>query len=200
MTTASQPPPTKLLRTVAPTAEPVSAADAKKQLEIASSDTSHDDHITDAIIAAREQFEHDTPYVSVRQTFELILDQFPQGGDSIYFPVQPVAALSSVTYMDGSTQQTLATTVADLDRKKRSLALKYDQEWPSIEEQTDAIVITFTAGYASASGVPRLIRQAILLQVAKWFEDRDMMYSQSPEQFDLAYERIIRRLMRSSYP
>ncbi|QDV86923.1 head-tail connector protein [Planctomycetes bacterium TBK1r] len=189
----------RLRRTVAPAAYPVSVADAKKQLEIATDDTAHDDQLTELIAAATEQWEHDTQYVCVSSTYEYLLDCFPAGSRAIRLPVRPVTSLTSVTYLDGSSSETLATTVADLDRKKDFLALKYEQEWPSITTQTDAIVITFEAGYA-ASQCPRFIRRAILLQVAKWFEDRDMMLGQTEANFDIAYERIARKLGRSSYP
>jgi uncharacterized phiE125 gp8 family phage protein len=200
MATTAISPKIRLLRTAGPSSEPVTVADAKKQLEIASSDTSHDDHLTNAINAAREQFEQDTDYVPISQTFEVILDEFPRNRCPIALPVRPVTSLTSVAYMDGASSETLATSVADLDRRKRNLVLKYDQDWPSVERQNDCVVITLVAGYSAVSTVPRLIRQAILLQVAKWFEDRDMMTPATHEQFDVAYERIIRRLMRSSYP
>ena len=200
MSIVYEPPRVKLLRTSAPGSEPVSVADAKKQLEIPSDDTTHDDHLTDALIAAREQVEQDTPYACISQTYEAILDQFPCGRDPIPLPIRPITSLTSVTYMDETTQETLAASVADLDRRKRQLVLQYDQEWPSVVTQPDSIVITLVAGYASQSTIPRLLRQAVLLQVSKWFEDRDMMISQTHANFDVAYERIIRRLMRASYP
>lgn len=200
MSTATQTITGRLLRTSGPAAEPVTVAEAKKQLEIPTSLTAHDDQLTMLIVAAREQFEHDTQYVCVTQAFEYVLDEFPADLSSVVLPVFPISSLTSVTYMDGSTQQTLATSVASLDRRKRQLSLKYDQRWPTIEKQTDAVVIAFQAGYASQAAVPRLIKQAILLQVAKNFEERDMMSPHTEETFDLAYERIIRRLMRSSYP
>lgn len=196
----NDPPRGRLLRTAAPAAEPVSVADAKKQLEVHASDTAHDSQLSDLIIAAREQFEHDTQYACVSQTFEYILDDFPHDDSSIVLPRQPVTSLTSIAYQDGSASKTLATSVADLDRQKRRIVLQYDQQWPSIERQNDAVVITFIAGYPSQSAVPRLVRQAVLLQVSKLFEDRDMMMQQSPDAFDLAYERIIARLKRSSYP
>lgn len=189
----------RLIRTSGPSVEPVSVADAKKQLEIPSSDTSHDDHLTDAIVAAREQVERDTQYACISQTFELVLDEFPSDDSAIRLPVRPVTSLSSITYQDGASSETLATSVADLDRQKRRIVLQYNQEWPSIEQQSDAVVITFVAGYASQANVPRLLRQAILLQVGKWFEDRDMM-SNNGRFNDETYELIIRRVMRASYP
>lgn len=189
----------RLIRTSGPSVEPVSVADAKKQLEIPSSDTAHDDQLTDVIVAAREQVERDTQYACISQTFELVMDCFPTDGSAIPLPVRPVTSLSSIAYQDGASSETLATSVADLDRQKRRIVLQYDQEWPSIEEQSDAVVITFVAGYASQANVPRLLRQAILLQVGKWFEDRDMM-SNGGRFNDETYELILRRIMRASYP
>ncbi|MEM6365740.1 MAG: hypothetical protein AAF745_15025, partial [Planctomycetota bacterium] len=175
----------RLHRLIGPQQEPVSVAAAKKQLEIADSDTAHDEQLIDAIVAAREQLEDDTPYVCVSQTFELIADQFPDECE-IEFPVRPITSLTSITYAG----ETLSTEIADLDRRKRRIVLKHDQEWPDHEFQTDSIVITFVAGYTSQSTVPRLIQRALLLQVAKWFEDRDMMMPQTHENFDVAYERV----------
>lgn len=190
----------RLNRTAGPTSQPVSVADARRQLNIAESDDSHDAELYEAIEAAREQVEFDTPYVTTEQTFEYILDGFPRSCDKIMLPVRPVQTVDSITYEDETTTETLATTVYKLDQRKRAVVLKYDQEWPSITRQPDAVIITVTAGYATPSVVPRLIKRAILLQVAKWFEDRDMMWAVPEQQYDLAYERIIRRLMRASYP
>lgn len=190
----------RLKRTIGPASQPVSVADAKKQLEISSSDTVHDAQLTELIEASREQFEDDTGLITTQQTFELRLDMFPLGKEVIRLPVRPVASVSSVTYTDGTNDEaTLAGTVYQLDSRGRELFLKYDQEWPAIESQSESVVITFVAGYATAAAVPRLIKRAIALQVGKWFQDRDMMTSEN-FQHDRAYERIVKRLMRTSYP
>jgi len=90
MTTTAAP---RLHRTIGPTSQPLSVADAKKQLEVAADDTAHDTHFTALIVAAREQFERDTPWVTTEQTFELLLDEFPVG-DRIPFPVKPVTSVT----------------------------------------------------------------------------------------------------------
>ena len=197
MTTATH---YRLNRTSGPAQEPISVADAKKQLELSSADSTHDEALTEAIEAAREQFEKDTPWVPVSQTFELLLDAFPSGG-AIELPVRPVTAISSITYADGSdAEATLSSSLYSLSRTGRFVLLAYDQEWPSIVSHPESVVITFVAGFPGQTAVPRLIKRALLLQVGKWFVDRDMMETQPEMQFDQAYERIIRRLMRASYP
>lgn len=191
---------TSLSRTTGPSVEPVSRAEAKKQLELANADTTHDDAIDDYIIAAREQVEHDTGYSCCTQTFTLSMTEWPTKPAVIRLPVRPIQSVSGITYYDSdNSQQTLATSVYGLDAPRRLIHLKYDQEWPSVTVQHNGIVVTFTAGFgASASTVPRLLRQAILLQVAKWFQHRGDE-SHMPAH-DTAYERIITKIARSSYP
>lgn len=185
-------------RTVAPTIQPVSVADAKKQCEIAQSVTHHDDDLTAAIEAAREQFERDTPIITAPQTFELILPAFP-AARHIHLQVRPVTSITSIMYRDGSAAAVaLDANTYRIDNRKRCVILNYGESWPTVPNQAEAVVVTFVAGYASASAVPRLIKRAILLQVAKWFMHRGDE-SKMPAH-DTAYERIIRRLSRRTYP
>ena len=187
------------MQTSEPANEPLSVADAKRQLNIAESINAHNAELAEAITAAREQFEHDTQIVTVTRTFSYALDQFPDC-DRINLPAHPVTPISSVTYRDEATSgNTFASSNYRLDLRGRALIRTYDVDWPSIVSQPEAVVISFTAGYA-AGGVPKLCKRAMALQVAKWFEDRDMMFFTAPDQYDMAYERIIRRLMRESYP
>ena len=189
----------RLVQTSEPANEPLSVADAKRQLNISESDNAHNDELAEAITAARQQFEHDTQFATYTRTYSLILDQFPCG-DRIPLPVQPVTGIGSVTYRDEETaSQTFASSNYRLDLRGRALLLEYGSEWPSIVSQCEAVVIAFTAGYTPGN-CPKWHKRAMALQVAKWFEDRDMMFFTAPDQYDMAYERIIRRLMRESYP
>ena len=162
------------------------------------SDTTHDTKLTRFIGAAREQVEADTGYALTTQTFSLSRTRFPDG-DEIKIPVRPVQSISSVTYYDANdTQQTLSTDVYGLNARRRVVYLKYNQSWPNLTERPDGITVTLVAGYGAAANVPYEFRQAILLQVAKWFEHRGDE-SKMPAH-DTAYERIVKKLLRSSYP
>ena len=187
-------------RTVGPVNEPVSLAEARDQCEIGATVTDHDTKLSRYITASVEQVENDTEYVLITQTYTLSFDSFPSNGDPIPLPVRPIQSITSITYYDTSnTQQTLATTVYGLDKARRQVYLKYDQEWPDITEQHNGNVITFIAGFGlTEANTPRLFKQAILLQVAKWWAHRGDE-SKMPAH-DTAYERIIRRVLRSSYP
>lgn len=189
----------RLRQVTEPAAEPLSVADAKRQLHIADSNNDHNVDLSEACVAARQQFEHDTQFVTYTRTFELILDGFPSEA-RIPIPAKPVTAIISITYRDGETSGlTFSSSYYRLDAHGRNVILEYNQEWPSVVCQPECVVIAFTAGYAEGY-VPKLHKRAMALQVAKWFEDRDMMFFAPPEQYDLAYERLIRRLCRESYP
>lgn len=185
-------------RTVAPTVEPLTTSQAKKQLEIADSDTTHDDQIELLITAAREQWENDTDAATITQTWA---ETFAEFKDGMRLSMRPVISISSITYYDSNNaQQTLASSVYGLDAATRQIRLKSDQTWPGTYDRWDAITVTFTAGYGSSgSDVPAVARQAMLLWLGYHFENRDMMDIDN-SRGQRAYELLVRRYMRASYP
>lgn len=189
-------------RTSGPTIEPVSLSEARDHVEILATDTTQDVKLTRFIKAAREQLEHDTGCVLINSTFTMSMDAFP---DEEFFRIslRPISSISSITYYDGNNaQQTLATSVYTLDAPKRMVRLKYNQSWPTITAQPGGIVCTFVAGFgATQEHIPREFQQAILLQVTKWFVHRgDEGQVHGKDTYDEAYERIVKRILRSTYP
>lgn len=135
-------------QTIAPTAEPISLAQAKRQLRVDGTDD--DTFIAGLITAARSYVENYCSSQLVVATFQQKLDQFPCG-DTISLNYPPLINVSSITYVDSAgTTQTLATTVYSVltTEKPGKIKLKYGQSWPSIRSQPDAVTITFRAGYA----------------------------------------------------
>lgn len=120
--------------------------------------------------------------------------------DEIYLPKRPIASITSVKYYDTSNvQQTLATTVYGLDAASRAVRLKHLQDWPTtVLDRWDTWEITYVCGYASASLVPAISKQAMLLLVGKYFENRDMLIGATYT--DRAYEALVAKFIRSSYP
>lgn len=181
-----------------PVAEPVTLAEAKKQLELASSDTAHDAHLALLIQAAREQWEADTDSCCLSQTWKVYAEEFDD--DEIYLPKRPIQSVTHVKYYDASNvQQTLSTSVYSLDDAARAVRLDSLQIWPAVYDRFDAITITFVAGYTSAAAVPAIHKQAILLLVGKYFENRDLQVNDVIFK-DAAYEALVTKLMRSNYP
>lgn len=185
--------------TVQPTTEPVTLPQAKKHLNLPSAVTFHDTELTELITQAREQWEHDTDSVLVSRTATVTARCF---ASPMYLPIRPVQSISSIQYYDGNNdQQTLSSAIYQLDAPNRYIRLAYQQNWPAIADRWDAITITFVAGHAGTTvdPVPNIAKRAILLQIGKWFRQRDMTENQRTA-VDLMYERLVNRYMRSDYP
>lgn len=175
-----------------PATEPITLTTAKKHLEIAQGDDSHDTHVQDLISEARAIWEHDTQQLlESRQVVEK-LDCWPDCDWRFYY--RPVESINSITYYDESNAlQTLDASVYSLDGPNRQLHLAVDQSWPSIESRWDAITITYTCG---ASDLPS--KRAIKLQLSMMFGDDQT--AKEYEHWERAYNAMVERYQRSSYP
>jgi uncharacterized phiE125 gp8 family phage protein len=173
-----------------PAVEPVSLAEAKAHLRV---DTTDDDSlIKSLIIAARAYCENYTGRQFITATLKLTLDGFPDaldkndlagdGGyvikdDAILMPRPRLISVTGITYIDmaGATQ-TLSSSVykVDTQREPGRLGLAYNQTWPIARDEINAVAITFAAGYgASANDVPQTVKQAMLLLIGHWYENRE---------------------------
>lgn len=180
-----------------PVSEPITLTEALKQLELSPSDTAHSDHVAALIQAAREQFEHDTDSCILTQTLSVTLAGFC--GD-IQLPKRPIQSITSIAYYDSTnTTQTLSTSVYSLDAQRQLVRLKYLQTWPDTLDRWDAVTVTYVAGYASVASVPALYKQAMKLLIGHYFENRDQIMSEAMQTMP-AYEALVRRFVRSSYP
>lgn len=161
-----------VLRTVEPTSEPVTLTEAKAHCRI---DTTADDTLVSSLItAARAWCESRIGQCLMPATYRLKLDRFC--GHEIELPYPPLTAVSSIAYVDSAgSAQTLSSALyaVDTDSKPGRVSPVYAEVWPTTREQLQAITITYTAGYASASVVPQSIKQAILLLVGHWYENRE---------------------------
>jgi uncharacterized phiE125 gp8 family phage protein len=194
----SENPTLQPMESAAPAWEPVTLAEAKAALEIASSTTDHDALLERLIEEARETVEHDTGIVGCTRTFVEKFDNWPDCW--IELRRRPVTSVTSITYVDtaGTTQTWTATEyVLDTYRVTPAIRLAYSKTWPTLRGDESGIIVTYVAGYATRATVPQSFRQACLLRVASMFDDR----TGRGERPDLdAYDRLIQRLMRSSYP
>ena len=186
------------IRTVAPTFEPISLKEAKKQLELPAELADHDEHLSRLIELAREQVEHDTGLILPSATYVWKFDEWPTC--DLILNRRPLASITSITYVDASgSTQTLSTSVYELDsyRVEPSVRQKYNQTWPTIRGHENDITLTAVCGYATAALIPVMARQACLLIVAREFTERAGLAIK----WDMdGYDRLIRRMLRSSYP
>lgn len=158
----------------APTSEPVTLAEAKAQCRV---DIDTDDAlIGNLITAAREWCELHDWRVYMPQTWELYLDAWPQS-QNIEIPKPPLQSVTSFKYTDeDDVEATLDSGQYFVDAVSDPgwLILKSANSWPAVTlRDANGIVIRFVAGYAGASDVPMRVKQAILLLVGHWYENRE---------------------------
>lgn len=181
--------PLTLVRTSDPSTEPLTTAEAKNHLRV---DTSADDlRIEGLVTAAREHVEEVTRRALITQTWELSLDDFPDGRrvhrpEMIRLPRSPVQSVDNIEYVDtGGVTQTLDVSRyrADLKSEPARITEAEGEYWPITDGVTNAVTITFKAGYGDAeSDVPQAIREAMKLHI-------ELLYDRPEEKYAAQLER-----------
>lgn len=154
-----------------PAEEPVTLAEAKLHLRVDSAD---DDALIGAlIVAARQQAEHLTGRALCTQTWDVILDAFPEAFKLSYPPVQSVV---EVVYLDsdGASQSlTLADTLLDKTSTPGYLVPAYGKAWPESYCVPNAVRVRYVCGYGTAADVPPGIKAWMLLSVGTLYAQRE---------------------------
>lgn len=155
-----------------PAAEPVTLAEAKAHLRV---DTAADDAlISSLIVTSRLHIEAALGLALIAQSWSLRLNEWPLHG-AVVLPLRPVTAVTAVKVTDAAGAPiTLAASLYLLDRASIPSRLLPTDSWVAPGVAANGIAIDFTAGYgAVAADVPQPIRQALLLLVAHWYENRE---------------------------
>lgn len=155
----------------ATTTQLISTANAKTFLKV---DTSADDTIiNNLVVAATRSAEEYTNRLFITQELEQYAPVWTGVGQLFK---SPVSAVSSITYFDESNaSQTLSASVYSLNNvlEPARIELKVDQEFPNLADRWDAIKVTYSAGYGTATtDVPMPIIQAVYLTIGHWYENR----------------------------
>lgn len=137
---------------------------------------SDDTLLTALIQAAREYVEGYQNRALCTQTWELVLDSWPVR-DSIEMPKPPLQSVSSIKYKDkAGAESTWADTnyIVDPDSFLGRVVLADGISWPTATlYPAGGIRIQFVAGYGLAADVPQTTRQAMLLLIGFWYENRE---------------------------
>jgi hypothetical protein len=174
------------VRTVNPAVEPVIPQELRDQLGESSSSLP-DSHAEDLIAEARELIEAMTGIAFITQTWLLALDHWPAGQEqwwdgtrtgaiadiyvpnslrAVNLPRYPLASVDTVTVYDqgGASAAVTIADVFDVDtyRKPGRMVLRDGATWPIALRGSNAIEITYTAGFgASGTAVPAILKRAV---------------------------------------
>lgn len=158
----------------APAVEPLNAIEVEDHCRIDSDASEH--MVLDGLIrTAREFVENYIGRALITQTLDLVLDGWP---GSIVLPRSPVQTITSITYVDYlGVSATVPVTdyYLDDDNDPARVVLNYGKSWPTVAlRPSGAIVVRYEAGYGDAGpDVPQSIRQAMLLLIGYWYENRE---------------------------
>lgn len=150
---------------------PVSLTEAKSHLKV---DTNADDTlITNLIIAATQISEEYTNRFFIETVVNQTSTSF-NGLNELF--KSKVRSVTHIKYYDSdNTQQTWASSnyVVNNEFEPCQINLVVGESLPSIAQRVDAVECRYTVGYGSAaSDVPDVIKQAILLTLGNWYENR----------------------------
>ncbi len=182
----------------APTVEPVCLATAKGHLRV--DQLSDDNLITGLIVAARVWAEAFTRRAIMTQTWDLFLDRFPfqenaAGTEAIRVPYPLLQSVTSVKYTDISgVLQTVdpATYIVDKASEPARISLAYLKFWPTYQQIANSIQIRFVAGYGdTADKVPQTIKQAMLLCIGHWYQNRETISGAAMSEVPLAAKSLL---------
>jgi uncharacterized phiE125 gp8 family phage protein len=170
-----------LVLTSAPATEPVTVAEAKAHLRIDASD--EDTLIASLILTSRLHLETALGLALITQGWRLLLDRWPLTKD-LEIPLRPLVSIDAVRVYPAEGAATVIDAdnyLADTDSVPPRL-VRTGVIWPQPGKAANGVEIDFTAGYgAAASDVPTPLRQALLLLVAHWYENREPIAVGAPE-------------------
>jgi uncharacterized phiE125 gp8 family phage protein len=163
----------QIVLTTQPAVEPVSAAEAKAHCRV--DITTDDTLISSLITAARRQCERYCDIGFVYQTYTITYDlnESPTQSRFIKLPKGNVQSITSIkTYGTDNVASTFSDTNYRVSNNR--VVLNDNSNWPALSREFDVLEIIYTVGFgASASNVPQEIKQAILMLVAHWYENRE---------------------------
>ena len=142
-----------------------------------SGDTDEDTAIEFLITTAREYCENYTRRALATQTIEAYLPTFPHC-DRFELPHPPLQSVTSVKYKDSTGTETTMVVgtnyLVDDENTVAQIVLPYGLTWPLFTEYpVNAVKVRYVAGYASENPIPRSIKQAMLLLIGHWYNNRE---------------------------
>jgi len=161
-----------------PTASPITLEEIKNHLRITVGETFDDELLKSYRSAAVELAENITNRKLMTQTWYAYYDDWPDD-EYIELPYAPLQSVSSsgILYTNSTSGTTTFGSSAwayDSVSAPGRIVLENDEDWPTdVLHQNNPIQIKFVCGYSASSNVPRSIKNAMLLMIGHWYENRE---------------------------
>lgn len=154
----------------AATSSPITIADVKRNLRIATADTDTDRDalltqlVNDAILASQAS----TGRQYCRATYTMYLDSW---SEVVEITLGPVDAISTVKYYapGEAVLTTLSSSKYQLDNSELTARLLFSEQFSVNTDRMNPIEIEFTNGYATVADVPADLKQAMILRACEAF-------------------------------
>jgi uncharacterized phiE125 gp8 family phage protein len=154
--------------------EPVTLAEAKNHLRVDIADD--DDLINRLVKTARLWCEEHADITLVGGAFFGFADELPLGSDYLQIPGPPLTGVTGVVYVNqsgGSTTIGPSGLLVDTVSRPGRVFPSFGTQWPTARQQPNAVRVEYTAGPLSAAGVDERAKQAMLMLVGHWYENRE---------------------------
>ena len=158
----------------APTAEPLQVSEVRRHLAL--DDSYYDDYISSLVQVTRALAQSHTHRQLVTATYDVKLDSLPAGQETLCLPFGQLQSVTSVSYTDAAgSSQTFSSSNYDVStaREPGTIRPSYGQVWPAARIQQEAATIRFVCGYGAAGSVPQALKQAMLLMIGDYFNNRE---------------------------
>ena len=160
------------LKVDTPATTPIfTTAQAKTFLKV---DTDADDTLIDNLVSAATE----SCQIYTNQYFlNTVVEQYSDNWSEVYTLYKsPVVSITHIKYYDtNDSEQSLASSNYILDNvsKPARIGLAVDATLPDLADRINAVPVKYTDGYGTASSdVPEGIKQAVLLTLGNWYENR----------------------------
>ena len=157
-------------RTIQPATEPVTLSEVKSHLRVDISDD--DTYLQTLIAAARTTCEDRCQRTLITTTWQYTLDEFPE---AIPLPYPPIIGVTQLQYRRASdgVLVVLNSTEYKVDNVSQPgwVVPAYGKAWPDTYDEINTVIVTYTAGYGSASDVPAPIKHWILLAIGDMYDN-----------------------------
>lgn len=193
-------PSSKFVRSTAPTQaqEPVTPDEAKRSIGLAASVSDHDSAIARFIAMAREQVEKDTGIACYTGTYVRKETCWtPYYRNWFELNIRPVTAIA-IAYVasDGTSTWSSAEYTLDTSGVVPIVRLNDGYSWPTLRGDINGITLTVTAGYTTVAAIPAMVKQAVLLEVARMFK---LEAGEDIKNYESSYDSLAERIGREVY-